>query len=370
MTWLKTSDTAAHHPVVLAALGMDVPDVRLTELDVANLLFGQFSRLAVQSAGYRTDYVVRRGVLVGTIGPNWRVWVDMAQRAGYLAPVVLDDGETAWRLLDDPSNLVHIRMRDEIEWEQQRKRDTATTSLTVPVRLRDGDGCRYCGRVVTWGDQRGGRGGTYDHRVPGQAAGGPDDLRVACRQCNARRGNAADADDRVPPLPAPAQPIYGPRTRQLLAEHGHRVPSPRATRSTSTGYRATAAAGAAGEPNTTGDPLARITPDPATPAQSGYRARTTTPRLDEPPSTTAPRDLATGQIPRQLATSQDHLALVNPANRGATGSGTPGRDGSGREARTVLTPSEGLPRRRRGRRGKRHQGPAQGATSHDQPSQP
>ena len=41
-------------------------------------------------------------------------------------------------------------------------------SIIVPVRWRDGDACRYCGKVVNWADRKGGKGGTYDHRMPGQ----------------------------------------------------------------------------------------------------------------------------------------------------------------------------------------------------------
>lgn len=388
MPWLKTSDSAAHHPTVLAAMGYDVPPVQLTPLDIVNLLFGIYSRCAVQSAGYLTDYVIPRGLLINTVGPNWEIWIALATRAGYLTPCDVD-GEPAWRLLDDPTNLAHIRLREEIEWEAQRKRDTANPTLVVPVRLRDGDGCRYCGRIVTWGDQRGGRGATYDHRTPGRPATGPDDLRVACRLCNARRGTDPEADQRIPPRPAPAAPLYGPKTRALLAEHGHRVPRSRATRpapvddvdqadSTATrppaGHRArtTAAARAAAAPNTPSDPAADRIPQPATrppaghrastttaattaaapniatpPHPAGYRARSTTPRPDAQ-SDPAPRDpVDSDRTPRHLGNHQDQLALVNHANPGTDGPGTSGRDGSGREA-TPTTPR----RRPRGRRGK------------------
>lgn len=59
--------------------------------------------------------------------------------------------------------------------------------LREAIRVRDGDRCRYCGRDVRWSDRRSVWGGTYDHIDP---AGGStlDNLVVACRGCNARKG--------------------------------------------------------------------------------------------------------------------------------------------------------------------------------------
>lgn len=219
MPWLKVSDTAAMHPVVLAPL-THPDDDGLDPYDRANVLAGMVWRCATLSAGYLTDYVVSEATVAQVAGPRWRERATAAQRAGYWTRV-----RAGWLILEDPTNFVHIRRADEIEWERLRKKDASTPSLIVPVRLRDGDGCRYCGRIVTWGDQRGGRGGTYDHQAPGQPADSPEDLRVACRSCNARRGNDPDADRRVPPLPVPAQPHYSPRTRALLAEHGYHLPA-------------------------------------------------------------------------------------------------------------------------------------------------
>lgn len=55
------------------------------------------------------------------------------------------------------------------------------------VRARDRDCCRYCTRTVNWKDRRGPLAATYDHVDP---AGGStvENLAVACRSCNSRKG--------------------------------------------------------------------------------------------------------------------------------------------------------------------------------------
>lgn len=68
--------------------------------------------------------------------------------------------------------------------------------LRQRIRDRDGDLCRYCGRDVDWKDRRGANGGTYDHVDPRK----PNDfenLVVACRSCNARKGRRLPAEARM-----------------------------------------------------------------------------------------------------------------------------------------------------------------------------
>ncbi|MEU5258963.1 HNH endonuclease [Amycolatopsis sp. NPDC021455] len=61
------------------------------------------------------------------------------------------------------------------------------TALLDAVRARDGDSCRYCGTVVNWADRRSGAGGTYDHVDP-DGPNTTENLVVACRSCNSRKG--------------------------------------------------------------------------------------------------------------------------------------------------------------------------------------
>lgn len=367
MPWAKFSDTSAMHPTVLApAAFVDWQPPRWTQTDVVNLLAGIFQRAAVQSAGYLTDYVITAGVMAVTAGDNWQHWAALMVRAGYLTPIEAD-GQPAWRLLDDPTHLVHIRLKDELEWERQRRQDNGNPLLIVPVRLRDGDACRYCGHVVTWGDQKSNRGGTYDHRHPGQAAASPDDLRVACRACNGRRKDDPDADSWCPPRPAPASPYYSAKTVAMLAEHGHQVRRSKTPRPATQAATAPTTPRPGGQPDpaprdpatsrtprpapprtTTRDPApSRTTPAPATPPPAGPRA----PRPGPRPAP-APRDPVASGTPRTSTKHQDQHGLANPSNRLTAGSGSPGREGHGTGAQALSPATPDRNRRRRGRRGR------------------
>lgn len=384
MAWKKESDTAAHHPMVTAPMTFVEWPERMTGHDFANLVWGVISRAATQSAQFKTDYVVKAGVLANTAGDNWRHWVAIATRAGYLTPVDLEDGgvEEAWLLVEDSEDLFHIRRKAELEWEARRKKDNGNPWLIVPVRLRDGDGCRYCGVVVNWKARRGGRAGTYDHRVPGQGAESPDDLRVSCGACNGRRGDREDADLILPPLSAPASPYYGEETADLLAEHGHQVPLSTARRpriqrdaprkssdlasseptlpDVTSGQRLgsqpvhappsllqeAARAGSNQRPDGQSDPardLQKTCRSPATPPPEGPREQVTRPDDQS-----------------EHAFEQRKPRPTDPAGRRHTPVRTPGRDGDGtgraseREAQPVL-PLNG--RRSRARRGRPPQPP-------------
>jgi hypothetical protein len=297
VAWLKSSDTAAQHPIVLAPLVW--PADRLDGLDpqdLASLLFGLVMRCATYSAQYTTDYAIADAVVAMLAGPNWQTRAEQAARAGYWARSADDTG---WMLVDDAEHLFHIRRKAEIEWERARKVDVSNPALTVPVRLRDGDGCRYCGHIVQWTARRGNRAGTYDHRNPGQPARTPDDLVVACGGCNRTRSNNPDADA-WPLRPAPTRPYYGPESVRMLAGYGHHVPA--------------------------GDPAASGT-TPSDPAAGG-----TTP----------------ARPPRAPGTSTDLQISAGPAGRAYPSDRNPGRVGTGSG------------RARRGRRGRGSRDPGEG----------
>ncbi|HEX7992298.1 MAG TPA: hypothetical protein VF506_00155 [Streptosporangiaceae bacterium] len=362
MAWKKESDTAAYHPIVLAPLTFVQWPEHLTGLDFANLVWGVISRAATQSAQYKTDYVVRAGVLANTAGDNWRHWVAVAVRAGYLTPVELDSGEEAWLLVEDSEDLFHIRRRAEIEWEARRKKDNANDSLTVPVRLRDGDGCRYCGCVVDWNARRGSRAGTYDHRIPGRGAQGPEDLRIACAACNGRRKDREDADEILPPKPVPASPFYGEETVDLLAKHGHQVtpsnpPRPRSRRDPAS--KPQRPGRQPGTARSTQRPASHADPAPAPPAtpqpaghRSAQRARTSSSsRLKQRPGIQS--DTARDSNNSNNSSDQHKPRPTETADRECTEVRNPGRvgNGSGREPPPVPAPGlDSKTRRSRGRR--------------------
>ena len=215
MPWLKVSDTAAQHRIVWRAL--EIPGASMQSMWS---LFGQVLALAVEAAAFKTDYVVERGSILkftGTPEAAERFIAD-ATFCGYLTgEVPLDDGRIAYRLVED-EDLFHMRLREEIDWENRRRNDTRNGALIVPIRARDGDACRWCGNVVYWGNQKGGRGATYDHLNPGVPAETPEDMVVACRSCNSsRKDNAGWAVDL---LPAPKTPYFSAKSAAWLTENG------------------------------------------------------------------------------------------------------------------------------------------------------
>ena len=215
MPWLKVSDTAAQHRIVWRAL--EIPGASMQSMWS---LFGQVLALAVEAAAFKTDYVVERGSILKFTGSPDAAdkFIADAMFCGYLTDQVpLEDGRIAYRLVDD-EDLFHMRLREEIDWENRRRNDTRKTSLIVPIRARDGDACRWCGHVVWWGDRKGGRGATYDHLNPGVPAETPDDMVVACRSCNSsRKDNAGWAVDL---LPAPVKPYFSAKSAAWLTENG------------------------------------------------------------------------------------------------------------------------------------------------------
>lgn len=84
--------------------------------------------------------------------------------------------------------------------------------LKAAVRRRDGDQCRYCGATVRWNDRRGERGGTYDHIDP-EGTNTFENLVVACRGCNSRKGARTPDQAEMPLLDLPG--IYPIPTRYL-----------------------------------------------------------------------------------------------------------------------------------------------------------
>lgn len=219
MPWLKEGDAAANHPIVLAAMEMEDADDR-----ILNECFGWVNRCATQSAAYEKDYIITVGtarLMAGSIG-RYHALVKAAKFCGYITDTEITvEGEQrqAFKLVED-NDLFHMILKDERAWTNQRKKDQRNPKLTVPVRIRDGDACRYCGKVVNWNDRVSGRAGSYDHTHPGQEATVATYV-VCCKECNGRRGD--DPDSAWQPLPAPEAPLYGPQTVEFLDGHGFTV---------------------------------------------------------------------------------------------------------------------------------------------------
>lgn len=322
MPWTKSGDTAASYPRLLAVDELeDADDWSLNEVA------GFVLRLYFHSAGHMTDYEVGYGDIKLMGNGRHEHLQALACRAGLMRLAGGEGRSRRWVLVDDPE-FVHVRRRDEVLWDRQRDKDRKNPDLTMPVRLRDGDSCRYCGQVVSWADRKSGRAGTYDHRDPGSPAT-VDTYVVACKSCNSARLNDPDADAHHPLRPAPTHPHYSPKTRTMLeAYYGPEKVTARLS-----------------DPHT--DPAAP-TQRPATQAGTAAPAR--------PAKDPAPDPAANARPARQATTrsSTDQTRIPDP--RGGTRDGS-GRDGPGqvRKGRGATpapraSPSPAKTRRRRGRR--------------------
>lgn len=215
MAWLRAGDTAAMDERVLGVAELTDADERSV-----NEVFGFVMRLFLQAAQQGTDYRISMGTAM-VLSPRFQQLLEQAARAGLLS-LVEEDGRKVIQLVAD-AEFLHMRTREEIAWENERKADTSDLSLVVPVRVRDGDACRYCGKVVSFGMRRGNRAGTYDHLIPGQRARSIDELVVACRGCNSGRGDGeGDRGPRYSLLPPPSeqQRYYASTTLEWFKDQG------------------------------------------------------------------------------------------------------------------------------------------------------
>lgn len=313
MPWVRFGDNAATYPKLLMIAGLPGADGR-----AVNEVFGWLARLATQSGGHTTDYVIDIGTASLFGGSRTAKLIGWCCATGLLTPLGADEnGLERWMLIDDPE-FIHIRTKAELEWERQRAADNANLQLIVPVRLRDGDQCRYCGHLVQWMGRKSKRSAEYDHRSPGVPARTPDDLVVACRSCNgARQDNAADWDATHPLRPVPTAPRYGAVSALFLTNNGHPTEANVEPAATSTSSADTAA-------------------EQARPAAQR--------QAPEPPTTH-------GTTPESAGKS---------TSKSGPGSGETGLSGSGRDGSGPVRPGQGQPgagpgsgRRRRGRRGGR-----------------
>lgn len=318
MAWQRGGDTAATYPALMAVRADPLSDAR-TVNEVAGFIW----RLSTLAAAHLTDYVLDPGTIEMIGGPRADELLRLTLRQGLLTKVK----GGGYRLISDP-DFIHLRSRAEVERERQQRSDTRDYGLVVPVRLRDGDNCRWCGVEVIWPGRKTARSGEYDHLFPEKLEQNVvttvADLVVACRRCNrSRGGNRAEWDSAHVLRPAPPKPYYTPFTARFLTENGY------PTTPTSDAERPAPALG-------------------ADPAPTGVR-----------PVTGQDDDTARGT--EAGAESPSNLSAISDSRSADTGIAGSGRDGSGTGRRGAGGappvsavgdgPSELTPRpRRRGRR--------------------
>lgn len=323
MPWVRFGDQAATYPKLLMVAGLPGADGR-----AVNEVRGFLYACATQSGGHTTDYLIDPGTAALFGGTRTRKLVGWCVATGLLTPTDVG-GIEHWLIINDPE-FIHIRTKAELEWERQRSADNANLALIVPVRLRDGDNCRYCGLQVQWRGRKSARSAEYDHRTPGVAARTPDDLVVACRSCNGARQDNPDWDATHPLRPVPTNPMYGAITATFLTQNGH--PS---------------------RPNLEPDATSTSSADTAAhPARSAAQRP-----AREATSTAAEGAHAAAESGAETPGNSTSDQVPGSGETGSTGSGRNGSvpvrlgDGSGRDGPGRRAPTSG--QRRRGRRGGR-----------------
>ncbi|GAA4809548.1 hypothetical protein [Tomitella cavernea] len=354
VAWLRIGDNSITNPRLLRLYELQIDGI------TRNAVFGFLVGSASLAAAHLTDYVVSYGNarVVGGDDDATAVLLDLCERAELMERITVD-GTAMWKIPDDPE-FIHMRTREEIEWERQRKSDNANPELVIPVRLRDGDGCRYCGQVVNWKARKGRLRGTYDHRRPGQAAT-VDTMVVSCQGCNASRSDDPLADERHKLLSAPTRPYYSAHTRDWIANHewarsnGYSIDTRRGRtlppgtvpddrqaevdRNQAAHAAATPDAGSQPAPTTTTTAPQPAAPHPAAdPQPVGERAPVPPPRPADP-HPVGGRDQA-GPTPRPAAPpdagERDHAADRHPAGERAPT--PPAAPTASRENATVTLP--------------------------------
>lgn len=208
MAWLRIGDNILTHPhmsKLLEACDLDH--------DKKNKALGVYIALATVSAAHLTDSVVEMGMLAQVAPGNEKAILDALVRSGLAERVLVDDRWMIKLDLDD-EEFVHARKRDEVLIDRRRARDKRDDSLQIPVRVRDGDQCRWCGRTVSWTARRGIRAGTIDS-LNGHKNSTVDTLVVACHGCNSkRREGGVELELRDPP--AEGEAYYTEHTIELV----------------------------------------------------------------------------------------------------------------------------------------------------------
>lgn len=336
MPWARFGDNAATYPALLDLAGDPDADER-----TVNEVLGFLARCATLSAAHLTDYVVDFGTAQMVGGSRTRDLIRLCESTGLMEAAPTPSGRAGWRIVQDP-DFIHLRLREEIEHTRQRARDTSDIRLKVPVLLRDGDQCRWCGVLTMWRGRTSNRTGTLDHLKPGEP-GTVETLVVACRGCNsARGGNTELWDDNHELRPVPKRPCFGKATAKLLTDNGWPT-----------------------EPNVHSDDESAPKAAAGTAPTSGVRPAA--PKANRPALTTD-RPKAPPAAPTEAAPAKPVQKLPRnevPRSSGMSFPGS-GRDGSGSESGhqgSGEPPGSGVPsggrRNRRGKRGGKRNNQAQ-----------
>ncbi len=209
MAWLRIGDNVTTHPKT--ALLLEKCDFAH---HLKNECFGLFVGLAAASAAHLTDYIVEPGLISMLAPGREKVLIGILKSTGLIKPVEVDD-RWMYELYND-EEFVHMRTKDEVEIDRARKRDSRRPELIVPVRVRDGDSCRWCGKTVSWDDRKSARAATIDS-LTGHQESTIDTLVVACNGCNSTRHEGVELKLRKEP--SRTEVYYSPKSIAWINSH-------------------------------------------------------------------------------------------------------------------------------------------------------
>jgi 5-methylcytosine-specific restriction endonuclease McrA len=229
MPWLRIDDRLAMSVKVRGLVDDGVTGERAK--DQRNATLGHWLQILTWVAGERTDGYVTTDVVreYGTRATTARLLRARFDRAPLLHQRGADGSPPPCPCLDgrvwpaDFAYAIHDYLdrnpsRAENDVHRAKKRELRDAKLKRAVRDRDHDRCRYCGKTCKPSDRVSDDGLTFDHVDP-EVANGMDNLVVACRGCNNRKGRRTpgQADmhliDLQPPATGPvtvAGPVAGP----------------------------------------------------------------------------------------------------------------------------------------------------------------
>lgn len=293
MAWGRSDDTTTLHPRVIA-LASARDERQLNEA------WGFIHRAFCWSSQNLTDGFIPEAIVLTLAGSRATSLVRVAQQASILGPKEKDPelGMRGWRLILDLDDLLHLRTKAEVTAERDYRAQLRDPEEFGPVRLRDGDQCRYCGVIVRWKDNTSARGALLDHVVKGEP-----EMVVSCRKCNGIKGSKTLEEAGLTLKRPPKNPYFSDYTRKLLTRHGFAVP-PNQTESVT-------------QPQARAD---EEVDDAATGAHS---------TVDTDDAATGAQSVATGVPPPQARSGDQSESKSGAVARGLPDQVPPGRVGSG-----------------------------------------
>lgn len=348
MAWVRVGDEALSHPKLMGLFDVEgAEDISIVEM------FGFLMALATYSAKHLTDGIIERGAAFRD-GERSRVvrLIDAAVAAELLTWVEVD-GAKKLRLFTD-EEFIHIQPREEVMRRRARSRENRDKDKKAAVIFRDGDQCRYCGKVVRWTGPTGYNLGTLDHVDPDSLGDAPvEGLVVACHECNSSRGHARESFDAASPLrPVPSTPYYGVWSAEFLNRYGYEAvpsvdpgtPVDPASEPPARGVLPGRGSGAPVDPGRgSSGPAEASVRDPGTPercASEGPRIRRS------PDSSPNPSPTLKGIRPNTLGSGRDGTGR---AGQGREGTGQAGKGQAGHPRRPQQQHTSKRNRRRRRR---------------------